>query len=321
MPTRGVAPYIRESIESVLAQTHQNWTLVISENGAPGGQLEQDLTPYFADPRIRYMTVGADVSAATNHTRLIQTGDAPYVGILHDDDRWHPEFLARRVEFLERHPDCGFVFSGNQEIDEQSQQIGSSKLVLAEGVYTPQEFVPLLVRRNVIGMPSLLVRRAAYGSVGGAFDEGTAAFDYQMWLRLALRSPIGYLAVRDADYRIHDTQITMTAKGRGAQQVRLFELIEELLAAAPEIPTDRRWLRRRLAGGHLSAALDDLEEGRRGSARGHVEEALKTYPPVALDPRTGLALTGFALGRPGRRLIGRLRYLVLRNRLWVHIRR
>ena len=37
MPTRSVAPYIHEAIDSVLAQTRPDWTLLISENGAPGG--------------------------------------------------------------------------------------------------------------------------------------------------------------------------------------------------------------------------------------------------------------------------------------------
>jgi hypothetical protein len=321
MPTRSVAPYIHQAIASVLAQTWTNWTLLISENGAPGGELERELQPYLADPRIRYQAIGADLSAATNHTRLISDGDAPYVGILHDDDRWHPEFLARRVEFLEGHPECGFVFSGNYEIDGASRRFGESKLVLPAGVHRPQELVPVLVRHNVIGMPTLLVRRSAYEAVGPAFDEETVFFDYEMWLRLATHYPTGYLPVRDADYRVHDTQITMTAPRRGEQQVRLFQQIEALLESAPEIEPDRRWLRRRTAGAHLSAALDDLQDGDRAPAGRHLRQALRTYPAVAFDPRTPLALAGFATGRHGRRALARLRHFVLRRRLRVHLRR
>ena len=319
MPTRSVAPYIHEAIGSVLAQTRQDWTLLISENGAPGGKLEQDLRQYLSDPRIGYQAVGADLSAASNHTSLITSGRAPYVGILHDDDRWDPEFLDRRVDFLERHPKCGFVFSGNYEIDSQSRWIEDSKLVLREGVYEPREFVPQLLRHNIIGMPTLLVRRSAYKEVGAAFDEGTTYFDYTMWLRLAFKFPVGYLAVRDAGYRIHDTQITMTAKGRGEMQVELFRYVDELLASSPELAPDERWLRRRRAGAHLSAALDHLEDGERSPARAHVGQALRTYPPVAVDPRTPLALVGF-VGGPSRGLIRRLRYMVLRKRLRVHLR-
>src|SRR6185312_10022575 len=110
MPTRGEAPYIGEAISSVRTQTYPDWTLHVSENGPGGGELQQRLAPYLADERVRYSATGGDLGAAQNHTRLLRAGDAPYVAILHDDDRWDPGFLERRVEFLERHPECGFVF-------------------------------------------------------------------------------------------------------------------------------------------------------------------------------------------------------------------
>jgi glycosyltransferase involved in cell wall biosynthesis len=321
MPARGVAPYIGEAIDSVLAQTLPSWTLLVSENGAPGGKLAEQLTPYLADSRIRYRSIGADVSAATNHTRLITDGRAPYVGILHDDDRWHPHFLERRVAFMEAHPACGFVFSGNYEIDSKSDRIRGSDIVLAEGVYEPKAFVPMLLRRTVIGFPTVVVRRSAYEAVGPAFDEETISYDFEMWLRLAIRFPVGYLAVRDADYRIHDSQATMTIGRRGEQRLRSLEQANALLATAPGIDVDRRWLRRRKAGAHLTAALDDLQEADRPAARAHIRAGLKTYPAVAFDPRMPAALAGLVLGRRGIQAFARLRYAVLRRQLRVHIRR
>jgi glycosyltransferase involved in cell wall biosynthesis len=321
MPARGRAPYIGEAIESVLAQTMPAWSLLVSENGAPGGKLAEQLAPYLEDSRVRYRSVGTDVSPATNHTRLIVDGTAPYVGILHDDDRWHPQFLERRVAFMEAHPGCGLVFSGNYEIDSTSERTRSSELVLAEGVYEPQAFVPILLRRNVIGMPTVVVRRSAYDAVGPAFDEETLSYDFEMWLRLAIRFPVGYLAVRDADYRVHDSQVTMTSGRRGEQRLRSLEQVDALLAAAPEIDVDRRWLRRRKAGAHLSAALDDLQEANRPAARRHIGQGLKTYPAVAFDPRMAAALAGLVLGRRGTQALARLRHAVLRRQLRVHIRR
>jgi glycosyltransferase involved in cell wall biosynthesis len=321
MPTRGAAPYIGEAIESLLGQTHERWTLLISENGPGGGELEERLARYLDDPRISYSATGSDLGSARNHTRLIQAGRAPYVGLLHDDDRWDPDYLRRRVEFLEEHEECGFVFSGNREIDEHSQETKRSELVLAEGVYDSRRMVETLLRRNVIGWPTVLVRRSAYDAVGPAFDADSLSFDYEMWLRLALRFPVGYLAVRDADYRVHSQQVTMTSRRRGEQHVRLFEHVETLLDEAPQLEVDRGPLRRRLAGAHLSAALDALQDPDRGTAWRHLSTAVRTYPRAALDPRTPAALAGFVVGRRGRQALDRLRYLVLRKGLRVHVRR
>ena len=122
----------------------------------------------------------------------------------------------------------------------------------------------------MIGMPTVLVRRSAYEAVGPAFDEETVYFDYQMWLRLALRFPVGYLAVWDASYRVHDQQVTMTSMRRGLQQLTLLDQIDGLLAEAPHVEPDRRQLKRRRARAHLSAALDELQEPNRRSASRHL---------------------------------------------------
>ena len=321
MPTRGEAPYIGEAIGSVRAQTYADWTLLVSENGPGGGELQERLSPYFADGRVRYSATGSDLGAAQNHTRLLQAGDAPYVAILHDDDRWDAGFLERRVAFLERHPECGFVFSGNREIDESSQETGRSELVLTEGVHEPGELVPLMLGHNLVGIPTVLARRSAYEAVGAEFSEDTIAFDYEMWLRLALRFPVGYLAVRDADYRVHRQQVTMTVRRRGEEQIRLFEHIGALLDASPGIVSDRKPLRRRLAGAHLSAALDALQDEDRSPVRRHLRAALRISPTAALDPRAPTALLGLAVGRRGSRAVDRLRFFVLRKGLRVHLRR
>jgi hypothetical protein len=113
----------------------------------------------------------------------------------------------------------------------------------------------------------------------------------------------------------------MTARRRGEQQVRLFDQIETLLAAAPGVAPDRKPLRRRLAGAHLSAALDALQEPDRRSARRHLAQAVRIYPPAAIDPRAPAAVVGLALGRRGRHALDRLRFVVLRKSLRVHLRR
>jgi glycosyltransferase involved in cell wall biosynthesis len=321
VPTRGTAAYIEETLDSVLAQTFEGWSLLVSENGAGGGELEARVRPYLSDPRIHYSATGGDLGAAQNHTRLIQAGSAPYVGILHDDDRWHPGFLARRVEFLDAHHECGFVFGANIEIDEHGNETGRSRVVASEGQHAPEVFVPRLVEHNVIGIPTVLVRRSAYEAVGPEFDEHSLAFDYEMWLRLAFRFPAGYLHAWDSDYRIHAAQATRTTRRRGKERLHMYGRTEQLLAGAPSIRVDRGLRRRQLAAAHLIAALDAVEERAPGRARGHLREAVRANPRSVFDTRFAAAVAALALGARGREAFARLRLLVLRKRLRVHLRR
>jgi hypothetical protein len=206
-------------------------------------------------------------------------------------------------------------------MDQRSSETRRSRQALAEGAHPPEELVPRLLRHNLIGMPTVLVRRSAYEAVGPAFDEQTVYFDYQMWLRLALQFPVGYLAVWDASYRVHDRQLTMTSNRRGLQELTLLDQIDGLLAEAPHVKPDRRQLRRRRARAHLSAALDELQAPDRRSVSRHLGDAVRTYPPAAIDPKMPAALVGLTLGVRGRRALERMRYLVLRKGLRVHLRR
>ena len=117
IPTLGDSPYLVETIESVFAQTHTEWTLTISENGPGLPSVRRELEPFLSDPRVHHLITGQKLGRGSNHNVLIRRGSAPYVGIVHDDDRWHPDFLERRVAFMEEHPTCGFVYSGHIVID------------------------------------------------------------------------------------------------------------------------------------------------------------------------------------------------------------
>lgn len=318
IPTYGRPRYLAESIESVLAQTHEAWRLVISEDGPESPEVAAVVQRYAADRRIAYRSTGVHVGAAANLTSLIQKGSAPYVAILHDDDRWDPGFLEARVRFLERHPACGLAFSGNTDIDERGATIGRSRFTLAEGMYEPAEFAPVLLRRNVICAPTVLVRRQAYEAVGPAFDgRFPVMYDYEMWLRIALRFPVGFLGRWDAAYRRHDLQTTFKVRNTGDEWLRLLDHFEQLAAAqSPAL----RIAQRRRSGALLSTALDALEARRPAAAWRLALSGLRMHPASVFDPRLGAAVVGLALGPFGAPLLARARERAHRRGIRMHLR-
>ena len=306
IPTHGRPHYLVEAIECVLAQSFDRWRLVVSEDGP--GEAAGVVEPYLRDPRVRYLASEERLGAQGNHTKLLTLGGAPYVAFLHDDDLWERDFLTRRVAFLEANPDCGFVFSANTQIDEHGPETGRSRPVVPEGVHLPEEFAPLLLRRSVVGgIHTALARRAAYEAVGARFDERFAFFDWEMWLRLALRFPVGYLALWDVAYRVHGEQISVQGRW-GEQRIAFYEhldaLVEQMLPAAALSPSERR---SRRSSAFLSAALDAIEAAERRRALARLGSALLARPRAVLDARVPGLVLGLALGRPGRRALLRLR--------------
>jgi glycosyltransferase involved in cell wall biosynthesis len=320
IPAHGRPEYVCSAIESIIAQTLPNWRLHVSESDVGGGEVERAVSSYLDDPRIRYSATGP-VGGPTNWSRLIQGMTAPYAALLHDDDLWDPEFLERRVTFLDNRPECGFVFSSNKEIDEHGIVIGQTPFVLEEGVYPPETLVPMLYGSNVIPAPSLLVRRSAYEAVGPYFEpeRGYPFWDYEMMLRLAVSGPGGYIREADCSYRMHDVRVTFVVRRYGRAYVDILERAEELISEQrPDIEIPACLRQRRHSQALLVCALDAVEDGRRRQGLDLVREAIRVYPRSVVDIRAPLAVAAAALGRPGRRLLGRARLAVQRRGLRFH---
>lgn len=309
IPTHGEGRWLAEAVGSVLAQTHRALTLRISDNGPGGGAAEALVTGLRQhDPRVEHTATGG-VSMVDNWNRCIRAGDAPYVTLLPHDETWEPEWLERRVAFLEAHPECAFVFSAYSFMDENDQIIARPEHRFTGGVHQPRDFVPKLYMNNEIAPGSILVRRSALEAAGGEFlGEYRMGYDWELWMRMAVRFPVGYLAVRDNVGRWHSESGTSQATRWGAMHVTMTCRNDELIAAHMNgwrVPARAR--ARRLEYAHLKAALDVLDEGDEAAARRYVRAAVRASGHALINPRTYAALAGSVGGGPLRRAVSQVR--------------
>ena len=177
IPTYNHAGFIRDAINSVLAQTYAPFEIIVVDDGS------QD------DTRSVVSTFGAQVnyiwqenrglSAARNTGIRVAKGE--YIGVLDADDMYEPEFLARMVTRLETDPQaagsyCGFLF-----VDAR----GKALFQTGRRVVAPEKFHAALVEGNFLVPECILVRADYYRRVG-PFDEALRACeDWDMWLRIS----------------------------------------------------------------------------------------------------------------------------------------
>ena len=303
VPTLGTSPYLIETIESVFAQTLHEWRLVIVENGPGLQSVREELQPYLDDPRVRHVTTGAVIGRAENWTNLIRTGSAPYHALLHDDDRWGPEYLERRVEFLEENENCGFVFSGYTVIDSDGLPIAKSDLGLEEGVHSSSVMLPALYKRMFIGAPTIVVRRASYEAVGQEYKP-IFFTDNEMWMRLAANFDVGYLSTWDAFYRFHTLQDSSERTDLAKESLAVLDAVEDL-------PVPRQVRNAVRAEVYTWLAFDAIERGDRPEAFRHLASSVQTASFGVVRPAiAGRLLAGYAalgLGERGRRALADLR--------------
>jgi GT2 family glycosyltransferase len=288
--------FVARAVESVLGQSYPGWRLTIAQDGPPTDGVRRAVAPYLDDPRVSYRAAGRRLGIAALKNELIASSHAPYFTVLDDDDFWMDGWLARRVEFLDGNPECVLVWSAHVDVDGSGREVARRPPAMSSGVHSAREFTTRMIEANLIATPSVLVRRSAYAAAGGRFDPRFVYIsDYELWLRLGMTGPVGFLGVYDSAYRVHAQQASQR-RGWADDFLLLGDHVDGLLAGRfPELRADPRRARRMKADRLLSSALDAAGRSERRLALGRILAAAR-LAPGALGSRRGAAAVVAALG-------------------------
>src|SRR5262245_23893970 len=123
MPVRNGERFIRQAIDSLLAQTFGDFELIICDN-ASTDQTQQICEEYASrDPRVRYFRNEANLGPAANYNRCFELSRGEYFRWHAHDDQAAPEYLARCVELLDRDPSVVVAYPKTLVIDESGKPI------------------------------------------------------------------------------------------------------------------------------------------------------------------------------------------------------
>jgi glycosyltransferase involved in cell wall biosynthesis len=186
MSVRDGAPWVREAVESVLAQTAGDLELVVIDDGSV------DATPALlaavGDPRLRVeRQAAAGLTRALN--RAVGLARAPLLARLDADDLALPERLARQRSFLDAHPEVGLLGTAAREVDAAGRLVALVTPPAGDAAIRRA-----LIRRNPFVHSSVLMRRSAVDAVGGYDESLPVAQDYDLWMRMSRVTRLANLA-------------------------------------------------------------------------------------------------------------------------------
>lgn len=194
-PVYNGEPYLRECLDSVMAQTYTNWELVILNNCSTDRSLEIAQQYAKQDNRIRIHNTPEFVGMLRSHNIAVglASQESKYCKVLHADDRLFPDCLTQMVRIAEAHPSIGLV---------GAYCLYDTK-VECDGLPYPSEFVPgkhlckliLIGGSGVLLSPScLLIRSDLIRSAGGAFyKESYLHADWEAALQILQRADFGFV--------------------------------------------------------------------------------------------------------------------------------
>jgi glycosyltransferase involved in cell wall biosynthesis len=259
-PAFNAASTIEETIASVLAQTHADWTLRVVDDGSTDGTAEA-VGRFLGDARISLIRQENRGSAnARNRGLEGTTGES--IAFLDADDVWEPRFLERLLPVLNGDPEVGLVWC-------DMALRGESTTGTYRGDRTPiagraDETIPAIYR-SVTFLPSCSLFRARFFRDGLRWSQEHAPMeDMPIFLHMALRSRIAHVDEVLASYRIHPASMTSS---RGAvfrnRKAMLFTFRDLYRSYRTHI--SHREYRQRLWWILHHAADGEVRDGRKGT--------------------------------------------------------
>ena len=200
-------PYLRQTIDSALAQSFGGWELILVDDGSTDDS--RDILASYADARIRVDLLPQNVGRirALRHAFALARGE--YIAILDADDVAHPDRLARQVAVLDTSPRTMMVGSWARRINEHGVALG-----VWQPPVEPRRLRDALAWGNPFVHSSVTFRRGDAEEVGGYRLDLPWANDYGLWIRLAQRGEIAMIADILCDWRIVGTSMTRGARHR-----------------------------------------------------------------------------------------------------------
>jgi len=205
----------------------------------------------------------------TYNEGLLEWASGDYVTLLSADDELPQGSLQRSVSLMTRHPSIGMVYGGIEEFGEKTPTRTEAARRATATMHSGGHWLRKRCREtvNVVPTPGTVLRTSIQIKVGGYDPVLTHAGDFDMWLRVALVSDIGYVGgPPQGRYRVHGSSMSDSVYQDSLGDVRQRKLVFDSLFSNHTDELDRAGISRdvtyaRLAGHPLWLACRAYEKG------------------------------------------------------------
>ena len=193
VPLYNKAPFVKQTVESILHQTLSDLELIVVDDGST--DKGPTIVDSIDDSRIRHIQQkNQGPGAARNHGLTLARGK--YIAFLDADDEWLPNFLEVSVHHLSQHPDCAMCVTGQYRGENRSNwNTVLSSLGLTSGHWQLPLELPLEQYKpniDVLHSGAIVCDRTVVNRFGGFYAKNHCTYgeDVYLWLQVILNYPI-----------------------------------------------------------------------------------------------------------------------------------
>lgn len=210
LPTYNGGKYIRQTIDSVIAQNFCGWELLVIDDGSIDNT-ENIINEYInKDKRIIHFKNEVNLGIQKTLNKGLGGAEGEYIARIDDDDQWiDKDKLKRQVEFLNDNPEYVLVGTGAIVTNEKGQEL--FRYLLPE---KDQDIRNKILMKNCFTHSSVLFRKESVVKLGGYTEEGNVKHleDYDLWLKLGTIGKLANLPVWGINFMIRDDSLSSMNK-------------------------------------------------------------------------------------------------------------
>lgn len=194
-------PFLKDSVESVLAQKFGDFEFLILDDASSDGTAAYLAS--LSDPRVRVITLEQNIGLTAALNRGLKEARGAFIARQDADDISHPERFQIQAVYLRITPACAAVGSQVRLMDRHGRSLGNKQLPLMPDAIRFSHLFD-----NALAHSAVMFRKTAVEEIGGYDESFPVSQDYELWSRLSERHTLANLPQYFSTLRILDDSIT-----------------------------------------------------------------------------------------------------------------
>ena len=268
-PSFNQAPYLEQTLKSVLDQGYERLEYIVMDGGSKDGSVE--IIRKYANKLAQWVSEKDSGQGEAINKGLVRS-NGEIVAWLNSDDYYLPDTISAVVKIFEQNPDVALLYGDMLAVDENGQTTNVLK-------YRQMSLEELLCFQ-IIGQPAVFFRRDAYEKAGRLDTTFHFMLDHHLWIRIAQQGKIMHVPQVWAAARYHSqAKNRLQAAEFGGEAYRILDWAKNQPVLSGTFSSVERRAR---ASAHRVNARYRLDAGQSASAVRDWFKAFFIHPPTAL---------------------------------------